>query len=249
MGEKIIETATVRKIRKFLNRAANNNEMAFLFGPTGRGKTVTVREWLSTRPEGIYFRADTGITLSRLRRNLSLAILGNETGSSRDIVEYLLTRPGSVLIVDEAVHVCSECFTAQDIKRLDYLRDIYDNVNEQGGSFSLVMIFTDCKLSRFKNGRASRFLGQFIGRMDDHLDIGDKISLPYEIKPVLSAYGLPENLAQTAFKIANGPGKMRTLYKCLAFAVKLAEKRNITVSAENLEDIFNRLDSGIYPDA
>ena len=249
MGEKIIETATVRKIRKFLNRAANNNEMAFMFGPTGRGKTYTVQDWLTTHPEGIYFRVDAGITFSGLRRNLSLAILGTETGSSRDIVEYLLNRPGSVLIVDEAVHVCSESFTAQDIKRLDYLRDIYDNVNECGGSFAIVMIFTNCKLSRFKNGRASRFLGQFIGRMDDHLDIGDKISLPYEIKPILAAYGLPENLAQTALKIANGLGKMRTLYKCLALAMKRAEKRNIPVSAETLDDIFNHLDSGIYPDA
>ena len=249
MGEKIIETATVRKIQRFLNYRIKNNGMAFMFGPTGRGKTFTVRDWLTTHPEGIYFRADAGITLSRMRRNLSLAILGTETGSSRDIVEYLLTRPGSVLIVDEAVHVCSDSFTAQDIKRLDSLRDIYDNVNELGGNFSLVMIFTDCKLSRFKSGRASRFLGQFIGRMDDHLDIGDKISLPYEIKPVLAAYGLPENLAQTAFKIANGPGKMRTLYKCLAFAMKRAEKRNIPVSAESLDDIYNHLDSGIYPDA
>ncbi|MBO4631661.1 MAG: AAA family ATPase [Lentisphaeria bacterium] len=249
MGEKIIETVTVRKIRKFLNCTAKNNQMAFLFGPTGRGKTFTVRDWLTTHPEGIYFRADAGITLSRMRRNLSLAILGTETGSSRDIVQYFLNRPGSVLIIDEAVHVCSDSFTAQDIKRLDSLRDIYDNVNEYGGSFALAMIFTDCKLSRFKSGRASRFLGQFVGRMDNHLDIGDKISLPYEIKPILAAYGLPENLAQTAFKIANGPGKMRTLYKCLAFAMKVAEKKNVPVTCDILDGVFNQLDSGIYPDA
>ena len=35
----IIVTATVKKIRKFLDRTAKNSQMSFLFGPTGRGKT------------------------------------------------------------------------------------------------------------------------------------------------------------------------------------------------------------------
>ena len=42
---------------------------------------------------------------------------------------------------------------------------------------------------------------------------------------------------------------MRTLYKCLAFAMKVAEKKNVPVTGDILDGVFNQLDSGIYPDA
>lgn len=244
----IIETATVKKIRKFLDRTAKNSQMSFLFGPTGRGKTFTIQDWLTQHPEGVYLRADADVTTSRLRKQLSYALFRTDSGSRQDIVDYLLQRPGAVVIVDEAVHICSETFSAQDVKRLDSLRDVFDNVNENGGALGMCLVFTDCTLARFKNGRGARFLGQFVGRMENHLNLGDRISMAYEIKPVLRAYGFDESLADAAFRIANESGKMRTLYKCIQLAEKVAKKKSIEVSAELLNDVFHQIETGSHPD-
>ena len=153
-----------------------------------------------------------------------------------------------IVIVDEAVHICSEAFSAQDVKRLDSLRDVFDNVNENGGALGMCLVFTDCTLARFRNGRGARFLGQFVGRMENHLNLGDRISMAYEIKPVLRAYGFDESLADAAFRIANESGKMRTLYKCIQLAEKVAKKKSVAVSAALLSDVFHQIDTGSHPD-
>lgn len=244
---KIVETTTVKKIRRALGYTLKNNQMTFIFGQTGRGKTYAAKDWMKDHPEAVYMRIDAGVTQGRLRKEISYALFGHENAAMREIVAEVIRRPNFLLIVDEAAHLFSETSAASTARNLDFIRDIYDNVNENGGSCGVCFIFTDCNMRKLTSGRLSVFLGQFVGRMENHLDIPSKISRAYEIKPVLDAFGLDESFMETAYQIANGSGKMRSLYKCLALALKSANS-NKTITPEFLQNISRQIETGIYPD-
>ena len=189
----IVETTTVKKIRKLLNGTSKRAQFSFIFGQTGRGKTFAAREWLA-RNDGGYIRVQTGDTLNRLRRQVSYRLFNHDHAGNREIIEYLARRPGYVLIVDEAALLLHDGAWATRSKNINFFRDLFDGVNDNGGSCGVCFIFTDCSLSMFEGGSKAAFFGQFLGRLDNHLNIPERISLPYELKPVLLAYGLnPED--------------------------------------------------------
>ena len=246
----IVETTTVKKIRKLLNGTSKRAQFSFIFGQTGRGKTFAAREWL-TRNDGGYIRVQTGDTLNRLRRQVSYRLFNHDHAGNREIIEYLARRPGYVLIVDEAALLLHDGAWATRSKNINFFRDLFDGVNDNGGSCGVCFIFTDCSLSMFEGGSKAAFFGQFLGRLNNHLNIPERISLPYELKPVLLAYGLnPEDsrLRRAAEAIANGPGKMRTLYKYLVLAKEFNVKKGEKIDAQMLLEIQRSYTSGIYKD-
>lgn len=214
------------------------------------GKTFAAREWLA-RNDGGYIRVQTGDTLNRLRRQVSYRLFNHDHAGNREIIEYLARRPGYVLIVDEAALLLHDGAWATRSKNINFFRDLFDGVNDNGGSCGVCFIFTDCSLSMFEGGSKAAFFGQFLGRLDNHLNIPERISIPYELKPVLLAYGLnPEDfrLMRAAEAIANGPGKMRTLYKYLALAKEFNVKKGEKIDAQMLLEIQRSYTSGIYKD-
>ena len=158
----IVETTTVKKIRKLLNGTSKRAQFSFIFGQTGRGKTFAAREWLA-RNDGGYIRVQTGDTLNRLRRQVSYRLFNHDHAGNREIIEYLARRPGYVLIVDEAALLLHDGAWATRSKNINFFRDLFDGVNDNGGSCGVCFIFTDCSLSMFEGG--SKALEQAIGRV------------------------------------------------------------------------------------
>ena len=78
------------------------------------------------------------------------------------------------------------------------------------------------------------FLGQFVGRMENHLDITfEDHSRAYEINPVLRAYGLPG--------FVSGDGRIGLpveavgcgqLYKCLGLGLKASKRIGKEITPE-----------------
>lgn len=124
--------------------------------------------------------------MTRLRRQISSTVFRSESMSASAIVKYFLDNPGTVLIIDEAVHLIGN-YNYSATNALDSVRDLYDEVSEAGGRMGVAMIFTEYSLERLRKCRMSSFLAQFINRFDNHLDLGTKISFLYEIKPTVEA--------------------------------------------------------------
>lgn len=250
-SDNVIETATVKKIRRVLDSTARHSQMSFIFGPTGRGKTFTARDWMERYGNGVYIRIQTGTTPARLRKQISFALFGHEAGSFGAIVGHIGRRTGFVLIVDEAAHLITETSTATSAKNLDMFRDIYDEVEEAGGHCGICFIFTSCNINKLTNGRMADFLEQFVGRMDNHLNIESKVSRAYEIKPILAAKGADYEsapLIETALEIANGKGRIRSLFKYLGKAVEWRKRTGEAIDAGMLKALREQYESGNYPD-
>ena len=250
-SEKMIETTTVKKIRKVLDGIARQSQFGFIFGPSGRGKTFTAKNWIERNGNAAYIRIQTGTTQGRLRKQISMALFGHENGSFSAILKYLMDRPGFTIVIDEAAHLITETSTASSAKNMDFIRDIYDEVKENGGACGVCFIFTHCNIDRLISGRLSEFLRQFVSRMDNHLNIPEKISRAYEIRPAVSAFveNPSEDLIEAAWSIAsNACASMRSLYRYLKIAQKVCAKTQQSISGTMLKEIQKQYESGDYPD-
>lgn len=247
---RVVETTTARKIRRVLDGIRRNGQFGYIFGPTGRGKTYIAKDWIRGNGNAALLRIRTGATTARIRRQLSAALLGHEDADFSEIVDYLAARPGFTLIIDEAAHLIRESNASSSANNLDYIRDLWDEVNETS-SCGVCLIFTSCTIERLKHGRMAGFLEQFIGRMGNHLNIEDSISKSYEIKRALEAYGIdpaPE-LIDAAYTVATGGnGRMRALYRYLELAEKVNLQTGQAVTPAMLEKLRKQYESGIYPD-
>ena len=239
-----VRTSTFNKINRFLAGTARRGQFAAMFGPTGRGKTFLTRAW-AVGHEAVYLRARTGTTQVKLRRQISEALFGTEHMTESAIIKYFVEHPGCVLIIDEAVHLIGD-YTFSGAKTLDSIRDIYDEVQESGGRFGVVFIFTDYTLKRLRECRLGSFLGQFINRFGNHLQIEQKVSFAYEIVPTVRAY-FPE-ADDDILAWAKTVGDLRELHKLLALSYEEAVKFKEPVTRQSLEELQAQFETGEYPD-
>ncbi len=241
----LIETSTSRKIQRFLNGTAKKGQFSYMFGPTGRGKTFITRNWIESYGNAAYVRADTGVTHTGLRRQISRAIFNDDGAKEHEILKYLLEHPGFVLIIDEANHLLTDG-NLRSAKNLDSIRDYYDSVQESGGRIGIVFIFTEYSLDRLKKCRIASFLQQFINRGDNHLDIPRKISRAYEIIPTLNALltDVSEDLIAAACKFPD----VRSLHKRLITAKEWSAKNNKPITGEVLTGLQLQFETGDYTD-
>lgn len=240
-----IETCTVKKIRRLLQGTARLSQFSFMFGPTGRGKTFASRDWLRGYGNGAYVRAETGSTQSKLRRNLSRAIFGDEFARERDIYKYIGEHPGFVLIVDECNHLIANANRA-GANNLDSIRDYYDMIQDEGGRFGVCFIFTDYTLDRLRKCRLASFLEQFIYRGDNHLNIPSKISRAYEIVPIVR--GLIPEADDALIDAAASINNIRAIFKRITVLKEYSAKYNQAITAKMLADTHAQFESGEYPD-
>ena len=241
----LIETTTTKKIFKLLSGTARYSQFSFLFGPTGRGKTFAARSWLDTHGPGAYIRAETGSTQSRLRRNLSRALFGEEDGRPSDIRKYIAARPGFVLIVDECNHLIGNA-TRAGANNLDSIRDYYDDIADNGGRFGVCFIFTDYSLDRLRKCRLAGFLEQFIHRGDNHLALPSKVSRAYEVAPIVKRI-LPD-ADDALIDAAASIGNIRAITKRITVLRDFAAKNQSPVTAEMLIATQQMFESGRWED-
>lgn len=247
-SSEVIPTTTIKKIRRLLAGTAKRSQFSTLFGPTGRGKTLTATDWVRTYGNAAYLRARTGSTLCSLRKQLSRAIFdGDESAREPEILRYIADHPGFVLIVDEATHLIMDA-NLRSAKNLDYLRDFHDEATENGCRFGICFIFTNYSLERLGKSRIGEFLRQFINRCDNHLDIDDKISRAREIIPTLQALLGTADVPKDMIDLACEINDMRALHKRFAVARELSEQTHRPLDAEMLRSLQEQYKSGRYPD-
>ena len=242
----VVETQTAANIRAVLDGTAKRAHFSFIFGQTGRGKTYVAKDWMRRNPNSSYIRCHTGSTIAKLRKQISFELLGHERGSYREIVDYINSRPGHVVIIDEANHLIMDSGSLGAAKNLDFIRDIWEDVNEASGG-GVALMFTSCTIKAFYHGRMAGFLEQFVGRIGNHLDIPHYISKRKEILPAVAEYvdNPSHELIDAAHRIAaGGKGKMRTLYKYLTLAQELAEQQNTPITSKMLDAIQRRYEDG-----
>lgn len=241
----VIKTSVKNKIYRFLDGTARLSQFAVIFGSTGRGKSFHSRKWAEEHPGAFYVRPRSGCTITKLRRHISGAVFNSENMSESTIIKYFIDNPGSVLIVDEATHLLGNCNYKSEIA-LDSVRDIYDEVSESGGRIGVVMIFTGYNLERLQNCRLSSFFEQFINRFDNHLDLGTKISFPYEIKPTVEARlpGADPEILEF-FRQFND---IRSVHKRIDVAKYIETYTKQPVSLPMLRKIQEQFDKGVYKD-
>ena len=243
----VIRTSISNKINRFLDGVARRAQFSAMFGSTGRGKTFHSRAWAAKHDKTVYVRARTGTTMNKLRRQISAAIFRSENMSESAIIKYFLDNPGTVLIIDEAVHLIGNYnYTASNT--LDSVRDIYDEVSESGGRMGIVMIFTEYSMERFRKCRLSSFLAQFINRFDNHLDLGTSISFAYEIKPTVEARlpGADPDILEFFRQFKD----IRSVHKRINIALDIEAHSNPRqpISLPMLTAIQKQFESGFYKD-
>ena len=241
----LVETSTTKKIFRLLNGTARYSQFSFMFGPTGRGKTFAARAWLDNYGNGAYVRAETGSTQSRLRRNLSRAIFGEEDASASDIQRHIAARPNFVLIVDECNHLIGSA-TRAAANNLDSIRDLYDTIADDGGHFGVCFIFTDYSLDRLRKCRLAGFLEQFIHRGDNHLALPQNISRAYEIAPIVRT--LIPDADEALIGAAASIGNVRAVFKRIAVLRDFASKHGAKITAEMLIGSQQTFESGKWED-
>ena len=241
----VIKTSVKNKIYRFLDGTARLSQFAVIFGSTGRGKSFHSRMWAEEHPGAVYVRARTGCSMTKLRRQISGAVFRSENMSESAIVKYFLDNPGAVLIIDEAVHLIGNCnYTAGNA--LDSVRDLYDEVSESGGRMGVVLIFTEYNMERLRKCRLSSFLAQFINRFDNHLDLGTKISFPYEIKPTVEAR-IPGASPEIIEFFRQFPD-IRSVHKRIDVAKYIETFTKQPVSLPMLRKIQEQFETGVYKD-
>lgn len=243
----LIETSTSKKIIRFLNGTARLGQFSYMFGPTGRGKTFVTKNWIATRGNAAYVRAFTGVTQTRLRKQISTAVFGEDTAREPEILQYMIEHPGFVLVIDEANHLLTDG-NLRSVRNLDSIRDYYDSVHEAGGRIGVVFIFTEYSLERLCKCRIASFLKQFVNRGDNHLAIPSKISRAYEIIPYLNAL-LPGKVTDDMIEAAQKFQDLRSLRKRIKSAIEYnARDPKTPLDGELLMGLQEQYETGDYTD-
>jgi len=240
----VIPTSKSRKVIAFLNGTKKRSQFSVVFGGTGLGKSWAAEAWCTENP-AIYVRVRSNSSQPRLRRQISQAIFQTENMTESAIIKYFLDNPGSVLILDEAVHLIGNS-NYTGIVALDSVRDIYDEVSDAGGKLGIAMIFTEYNMERLRKCRIASFLLQFINRFDNHLNLGSSLSFAWDIKPIVEEL-IPEATPEL-FEYVKTFKDTRSLFKRIREAREYAKKHNEPLDLDLLREFQIQFETGEYPD-
>ena len=204
----LVRTIVTQRILDCLDRCRDEQNMTYISGPTGRGKTYAAQYWASQNNHGRthYVRCPSNCS----RRALILA-LAESFGISRSGCigdkEAVLARnitSRNVLIIDEAGHLLSKTGSRSPI---EFLRDLHDMTH-----CGVCMIFTDVYLPDFRTGRFSAYFEQFVGRLEYPVEIPAEPRKD-EVREVVRSF-CPDagaDFVSYALTLARGrDGKLRT---------------------------------------
>lgn len=247
----IIETVTTRKIREALDVTAKRKFFSFVFGETGRSKTLTAAHWASQNKNAVFLELEAATNCSQLIRQLTLAVMGREYQTTRQTNKELISflkKNEKVIIIDEANQLFFSPNAQTTAKALEFLRR---NVYDLTGT-AVLLIFTSYSLEEFRHGRIADFLEQFRGRTGYTLQIPNRILKTSELYPLVSAYvtNPSKDLLQAAYDIASGgEGKIRTLIKYLDLCQEYVDEKGGSINASILKNLSATYESGgIWPE-
>ena len=166
--DKIVELSNMLKAHFVMDEAIVMRETAVLYGKSGAGKTVAVKEWVKKHPEAILIEVVPGISALRLL-NLIASKLGIDMRNKIDelVLECAkeFRRRDSVLVIDEAEHLT--------LKALESVRRIYD--------FSKVPVILVGTYGLIRNLKGSRGeLLQLFGRVNSRWEFKEASESDFE---------------------------------------------------------------------
>ncbi len=235
-----VDTSVKRFIEKIVRAAAWDKRIYAVFGPTGAGKTFTLKAIIPTIEEPValvritqHNRNSIGRITQDIHRALHVRVKGSNPTSSyigqnffAKLMDLAQTR--CVVIIDEAQKLSDNSF--------ELLRDIYDE-----SQASLVLIGSTVFAERLAKKRISdEVFGQFLRRVDDRYELPH--ATPGDVKLFLNAYGIEIDKTDTraiARKIGNY-GDIDTLARAM---------RIIAGSVEEGELSWKKVGSGQIIDA
>ena len=180
-----VRTRIVNTILNAFNYARANHTGALIIGPSRVGKTVTAKEFSSTKDErtrlplGIYVQARPSGGVGALRAAICARVSGttklNPAAADAKIVSAW--RRDCLLILDEAHRLMG---SAAGSKSLDYVRWLTDEIGCGFAVLATVRFENDLLESRY-------MFEQLIGRIEAPIRVGEDIS-PEDWRPIVQQF-------------------------------------------------------------
>jgi len=229
-----VETVITAKIMKVCDVARDQGCMVMVSGPSGRSKTITVREWQRVNNHGrtFYIYAPEAGGFRAFLETLGRAVNASPKAANFDLMRAVERGLDyrNVIIVDEVAHLMPRGRT-NSIQALEFLRGLHDRTG-----CGVVLVCTELFPDEMAGGRWSRWFEQILGRVELHLKLPAEFSRR-EVADICSAYVQdpdPE-LCKTARQIANARrGGVRDLFRHLGRAAQAAARLGETLSARHL---------------
>lgn len=243
-----VESETSKNIFEILYRVKTLGTMALIQGPSRRGKTHAIKEWIKRNNDPLHHvyyvdvppEQSTRALLCEIARAIGTARDGNRYGITERICDRLTNR--DVIIFDESARLLKY---KDPTDGLELIRRMHD---QQG--VGVCFCATNWFESEINGGRLAVYFEQLVGRLEDSLIIPAKVSRA-EVKAFLSEHtqGTPSNeIIRIGLEIVNGKGKLASLSRHINDALLLARDiKSDTLSADHLRAAVRaRQDSGIW---
>jgi DNA transposition AAA+ family ATPase len=225
------ESRLTRLVTGGLSYALANNSITRITGESRMGKTASAKYWRDQNNHGrtVFTTAPAYGGAKALLKEIAQCLGINRNLASPQMHESILRAFNSnrMLIVDEAHRLLPNDYRSNPVL-VEILRDIHDR--------------TGCGLALLTTERFTRSMEKSSYQYEQVLGrIGMPVQLPREIvwsdiKGITSQYvgSVPADLQAELVKISNNPGRLGILCETLKFASRIAEKSNITLTADTI---------------
>jgi len=209
-------------------------------GPTGRGKTISVRNWVRRHHGAVFVDCPVGGRAPLIReiaRRCGVARSG--TGRLDDLADGIAEgfSRHRMLVIDEVARLMPRSRTLP--MGLEFLRRLHDVTR-----CPIAIVGTELVTMGLTAGAYRDYLEQLLGRIVEPLIIPARV-YKREVSDICSAYHAGDNrpaapLVDLAVQVANRPGKLRLLTEMLGQAALLARRRREPLAAAHLAAALER---------
>jgi hypothetical protein len=206
-----------------------NTDIALIYGESGVGKTVAVRQYVQDNPGSIYVLMDPSSGdprsfVGRLYRTVCNSILRNNqaTIEAVDAVVDSLMNAGRLLVIDEAQHM--------SFKSIEILRRLHDEAH-----LGIVLVGHTSLYGKLYGGGSSIY-AQTYSRIGLQRYVA-AVPPKEDVRALYSATigGDPDaDVTKQLVTIAQQPGAMRTVTKVLRAAGQVAAAQSRPIQAQDV---------------
>jgi chromosomal replication initiation ATPase DnaA len=225
--ERFAVTEVTDAIWRACDLAMAEGRIVAIVGPTGSGKTATLRQWQQANNHGraVYLDVPVPCGLRRLADALALSLGFTPKMSKKghELYDLLTTSVSSrnVIILDEIGRMLPNG-RGHDVSALEFVRRLHD-----ANGCGLVLSLTYTSHQEIANGAMSGYLEQLLGRFADVVQIPEW-PMSEEVEAIVRQYvpePTPELLAEVGQFAASGRGRLRSMCEVLR-RVEAAAKRS-----------------------
>lgn len=223
---KIAHTQTVDDITMAVSFAEAAGDISLIYGDAGLGKTVSLKEYVSSHPDTIYVELKDCDKSTKGVCEKILSCIGKEQrGVDRLLVDtisdYLMSNP-KLIIIDEAQHL--------SIRALENLRAIND-CTEAG----IVLCGNPTVYDRM-HGRGQAHFAQLYSRIGIRRHIVEPTL--EDITEIFHPYELDKESLLYLHKLALQRGGIRNCVKVLNIALQIRNDEKEPLSIEHLQSAY-----------